>query len=141
MLQLLVYCGLRRTVLSKLHRQDIIKSELIKNGSIEIKYSVRARNAKGSKTRVISVKDSVGKSLYDYAQSLDTVHLFPGKKPGEPLGSQSCANRIKTIAKKIGKPEISPHWFRHFMATNSLYNGANLVDVSKALGHSSVQVN
>ena len=39
-LQLLVYAGLRRTVLSKLLRTDIVRTELIKNGDIEFKYSV-----------------------------------------------------------------------------------------------------
>ena len=41
---------------------------------------------------------------------------------------------------KIGKPEVSCHWCRHFFATISLHAGANLVDVSRALGHSSVAV-
>ena len=84
-------------------------------------------------------KDSVGKSLWDYAQSCKTEHLFCGKNGGH-LSSGAVANRIKTLAKKIGRPEISCHWFRHFFATVSLHAGANLVDVSKALGHSSVQV-
>ena len=138
-LQLLTYCGLRRTVLSKLLRSDIVRTELIKNGSTEFKYSVKARDAKGGKSRTIGVKDSVGKSLWDYAQSCKTEHLFCGKNGGH-LSSGAVANRIKTLAKKIGRPEISCHWFRHFFATVSLHAGANLVDVSKSLGHSSVQV-
>ena len=36
-LQLLVYAGLRRTVLSKLLRTDIVRTELIKDGDIEFK--------------------------------------------------------------------------------------------------------
>ena len=111
-LQLLTYCGLRRTVLSKLLRSDIVRTELIKNGSIEFKYSVKARDAKGGKSRTIGVKDSVGKSLWDYAQSCKTEYLFCGKNGGH-LSSGAVANRIKTLAKKIGKPEISCHWFRH----------------------------
>tara|TARA_B110000285_G_C15043355_1_gene572984 strand:+ start:99 stop:1193 length:1095 start_codon:yes stop_codon:yes gene_type:complete len=139
LLQLLTYCGLRRTVLSKLLRSDIVRTELIKNGSTEFKYSVKARDAKGGKNRTIGVKDSVGKSLWDYAQSCKTEYLFCGKNGGH-LSDGAVANRIKTLAKKIGRPEISCHWFRHFFATVSLHAGANLVDVSKALGHSSVQV-
>ena len=138
-LQLLVYCGLRRTVLSKLLRSDIVRTEFIKNGESEFKYLVKARDAKGGKNRTIGVKTSVGQSLYDYSSSLTTEYLFPGKKDGH-LGGMAVANRIKTLAKKVGKPEISMHWGRHAFASWSLHAGANLVDVSKALGHSTVAV-
>jgi len=138
-LQLLVYAGLRRTVLSKLLRSDIVRTEFSKHGESEFRYSVKARDAKGGKNRTIGIKTDVGRSLYDYAASLTTEYLFPGKDDGH-LGSSAVANRIKTLAKKIGKPEISCHWGRHFFASNALHAGANLVDVSKVLGHSSVQV-
>ena len=138
-LQLLVYAGLRRTVLSKLLRTDIIRTELIKDGDIEFKYSVKARDAKGGKNRTIGIKTDVGRSLWDFAQSCSTEYLFPGNKDGH-LGGRAIASRIKTLAKRIGKPEVSCHWMRHFFATISLHAGANLVDVSRALGHSSVAV-
>ena len=138
-LQLFVYAGLRRTVLSKLLRSDIVRTEFSKNGKSDFRYSVKARDAKGGKNRTIGIKTDVGRSLYDYAASLTTEYLFPGKDDGH-LGSGAVANRIKTLAKKVGKPEISCHWLRHFMASASLHAGANLVDVSKALGHSSVAV-
>ena len=138
-LQLFVYAGLRRTVLSKLLRSDIVRTEFSKNGQVDFRYSVKARDAKGGKNRTIGIKTDVGRSLYDYAASLTTEYLFPGKDDGH-LGSSAVANRIKTLAKKVGKPEISCHWLRHFMASASLHAGANLVDVSKALGHSSVAV-
>lgn len=138
-LQLLVYAGLRRTVLSKLLRSDIVRTEFSKNGQVDFRYSVKARDAKGGKNRTIGLKTDVGRSLYDYAASLTTEYLFPGKKDGH-LGGMAVANRIKTLAKKVGRPEISCHWARHFFASNALHAGANLVDVSKILGHSSVQI-
>jgi len=138
-LQLFVYAGLRRTVLSKLLRSDIVRTEFSKSGESEFRYSVKARDAKGGKNRTIGLKSDVGRSLYDYASSLTTEYLFPGKKDGH-LGSGAVAIRMKVLAKKVGKPEISCHWMRHAFATWSLHAGANLVDVSKALGHSSVAV-
>jgi integrase len=98
-LQLLAYCGLRLTILSRLLRSDIVRTELIKNGSTEFKYSVKAKGAKGGKNRTIGVKDSVGKSLWGYAQSCKTEHLFCGKNGGH-LSSGAVANRIKILAKK-----------------------------------------
>ena len=100
---------------------------------------MKARDAKGGKNRTIGLKSDVGRSLYDYASSLTTEYLFPGKKDGH-LGSGAVAIRMKVLAKKVGKPEISCHWMRHAFATWSLHAGANLVDVSKALGHSSCAV-
>jgi len=138
-LQLLVYAGLRRTVLSKLLRSDIVRTEFSKNGESDFRYSVKARDAKGGKNRTIGLKTDVGRSLYDYSASLTTEYLFPGKKDGH-LGSNAVAIRIKVLARKVGKPEISCHWMRHAFATWSLHAGANLVDVSKALGHSSCAV-
>jgi site-specific recombinase XerD len=109
-LQLLTYCGLRLTVCTKLLRTDIQRTELVDDrGTTIYKYSVKARNAKGGKNRTIGIKTSVGKSLWDFAQTCTTEYLFPGTNGGH-LGSQSIGNRVKTLAKKIGKPEISPHW-------------------------------
>ena len=111
-LQLLCYCGLRRTVCAKLLRTDIVRTELVDDGGNTVyKYSVKARNAKGGKNRTIGIKTSVGKSLWDFAQTRTTEYLFPGKKGGH-LGSDCINSRIKTLARKIGKPEISCHWFR-----------------------------
>ena len=138
-MQLFVYAGLRRTVLSKLLRSDIVRTEFSKNGESDFRYSVKARDAKGGKNRTIGLKSDVGCSLYKYSSSLTTEYLFPGKKDGH-LGSGAVAIRMKVLAKKVGKPEISCHWMRHAFATWSLHAGANLVDVSKALGHSSCAV-
>ena len=40
------------------------------------------------------------------------------------MHSQSISGRIKRMAKhkSIGRPEISAHYFRHFMASNALHN-------------------
>ena len=62
--------------------------------------------------------------------------MFPGRNPARPLSIGAVAARIKTLARKIGCPEISCHWFRHFYATTSLQNGCDLASLSKQLGHS-----
>ena len=66
--------------------------------------------------------------------------MFPGQNPARPLSIGAVAARIKTLARKIGCPEISCHWFRHFYATTSLQNGCDLASLSKQLGHSGVHV-
>ena len=135
MLQVLTYGGVRITALSRLHATDIKEEEHQANGTITKSYKIHIRNGKGGKSRFVPLKASVGADLYAYAQSLDTMYLFPGQKEGKPMNSQSISNRIKRIARKIGQPQISCHFFRHFMASNALHAGGNLADISKALGH------
>ena len=137
-LAVLTYGGLRITALSNLHCNDIKMEEHQANSKITKSYKIKVRLAKGGKSRTIAIKASVGANLFAYAQSLTTVHLFPGRIPGKPLASSSISMRIKRIAKKLGKPDISAHYFRHFMASSALHAGGNLVDISKALGHANV---
>ena len=112
LIAILTYGGLRITALSNLHVNDIKMEEHQANGLITKSYKIKIRNAKGGKSRTIGIKASVGANLYAYAQSLTTTHLFPGKVPGKPLASSSISQRIKRIAKKLGKPDISAHYFR-----------------------------
>ena len=111
-LAVLTYGGLRITALSNLHCNDIKMEEHQANGLITKSYKIKVRLAKGGKSRTIGIKASVGANLYAYAQSLTTVHLFPGRIPGKPLASSSISMRIKRIAKKLGQPAISAHYFR-----------------------------
>ena len=46
--------------------------------------------------------------------------------------------RVKRIAKKVGLPHVSSHFFRHFFCSNALHNGASIADVQSQLGHSSI---
>jgi integrase/recombinase XerD len=137
LLQILVYGGLRITALSKLKVADVKCDENQKDGEVTKSYKIHIRLGKGGKSRYCPLKRDVGASLYEWAQSLGTTYLFASKK-GEHLHPQSLSARIKLLAKKIGKPEISCHYFRHFLASNALHNGGNLVDISKMLGHSSI---
>lgn len=144
-LQVLTYAGLRLTACCSLKRTDIHRVEGANSKACAPKaktysYFLRVRKAKGGKTRKIYLKGTIGKSLYDYAQTVKSTYLFPGKKTGSHISATAIYCRIKTLGKKISKPEISPHWFRHFFASYSLANGAPLVSVSRTMGHSSVNV-
>ena len=134
MLQVLTYAGLRITALSRLHAADIKCDEHAGLGGVITKsYKIHVRNGKGGKDRYCPLNKKVGEHLYQYAQSLNTTYLFPGKKAGKPLHSQSISGRIKRMAKAVGKPEISAHFFRHFMASNALHNVSERVSFNAAL--------
>ena len=134
MIALLTYAGLRIKVLSRLKCADIKKDEVQNDGAIVKSYKVHVRDGKGGKDRYCGLKREVGEKLYAYAQSLNSTYLFPGRKENRPMHSQSLSDRIKTMAKheSIGRPEISAHYFRHFMASNALHNVRDVFLVSVA---------
>jgi len=145
-LQLLAYGGLRRGVLSKLKKTDIKCTTLQQNGQIEKSYKIHVRNGKGSgplgKSRYVPLKASIGEHIYNYAQGLNSIYLFPGKKPGSHLCANSIALRIKKIAKSdaVKQPQISCHFFRHWLATTLCHAKVDVATISKILGHSSIGV-
>jgi integrase/recombinase XerD len=137
-LQLLAYAGVRRTALSRIACNDIIKSENQNGTTIDTTYSVRLRKTKGNKSRRVKLNDKVGKWLYDYARSLGTVYLFPSKVGNGNKHPGTLAQKIKRIAKKVGLPYVSMHHFRHFYCSQSLHSGADLATVQEQMGHSSI---
>ena len=55
------------------------------------------------------------------------------------LSRQQVFRIVKTTARKAKiDPLPSPHWFRHSSSRHALDNGANLFEISKTLGHSSL---
>ena len=130
----LLFVGLRIGALSSLACSDVIKTDVQNN----VNYKIRVRCGKGQKTRLVHVKKSIGENIWQYAQSLNSVHLFPSKvKPGQCLNKQSLSNRIKRLAKAIKKPEISAHFLRHYFASSCSHAGMSLANIQHAMGHSS----
>ena len=120
-LQCLAYGGLRRRACSELMKTDVKKVDHQKNGEVISNYSIFIRCGKGSKSRMVPLKKSIGRSLYMYASSLNSIYLFPGKKPGTHLNAQTIANRIKKMAIQIGSPAVSCHFFVSFYRTHNIY--------------------
>ena len=98
-LQILAYGGLRRGALSSLKKEDIKCTEFQKDGIIIKSYKIHVRDGKGGKARYVPMHPKIGANIYSYAQSLNSVYLFPGWKQGTHLTANSIAMRIKRIAK------------------------------------------
>lgn len=62
------------------------------------------------------------------------------KKDGTPLIPVSFNNYLYRFGKKYGFPGIHPHTLRHTMASLSIANGADIVSVSKKLGHAKTSI-
>jgi integrase len=59
---------------------------------------------------------------------------------GAPLMHANLWRSFKGLMKRLGLPGLSPHTCRHTAATNMLYAGVPLPEVSSILGHAGVEV-
>jgi len=60
---------------------------------------------------------------------------------GQRLTTRTLRGIIKGLLRDLDldDPRLSAHSFRHFFATNSLSNGADVYSVSRAMGHASIE--
>ena len=139
MLQIGVYGGLRISEIAALATCDIVATEHQSSSNTTTSYSVRVRCGKNSKTRLVSLKKSVGLNIWTYAQSLTTKYLFPSPRNSDThMHSQSLGCRLKRLFRKIGQPQGSAHFLRHYFASSSCHNGMDIASIQAALGHSSI---
>ena len=56
------------------------------------------------------------------------------------MNPQAPTSYLIRFGKKYNLPGIHPHALRHTMATISIVNGADIVSISKKLGHSNTSI-
>ena len=56
------------------------------------------------------------------------------------MNPQAPTAYLERFGKKYGFPTIHPHALRHTMASLSIANGADVVSISKKLGHAEVSI-
>lgn len=100
---------------------------------------------KGKKHRVsfLNAKAEVALIKYLETRDDDCEYLFVTvKKPYRNLGKDAIERIVRNIAHRasdnVGK-HITPHILRHTFSTQALQNGMPIADVSKLLGHESVE--
>lgn len=100
---------------------------------------------KGSRERVIQIcQPAIIRALEDYL-SHTAYHGTESTRPlflnlrGEALDAQSVRASIKTLAREAGiNKRITPHTFRHTLATLLLEEGVDIKYIQTILGHSSL---
>ena len=137
MLSLYYGCGLRRNEGISLNVEDILFDKSL----------IFIRNGKGRKQRYVPMSEEVMKNIENYiiyqrGEHLKTKNIksllltIRGKRPEKA----SLGYRFKTILKRseINK-NISLHALRHSIATHLLQSGMSLENISKFLGHKSLE--
>ena len=70
---------------------------------------------------------------------VDRGRVF-ARPSGEWIVPEQLSKAVKSLAGRVGYPEMPVHTLRHFHASVMLETGHNIVVVSKRLGHSNVSI-
>lgn len=100
---------------------------------------------KGDKERVIQIADSEILGLLqqyynEYKEKIDCNGYFFINRLGKRFTEQSIREMIKKYSKLAGiETKITPHMFRHSVATYLIEEGADISCIQRILGHSSIK--
>ncbi len=126
MIRTMINTGLRITELCHLQWCDLRDNLLTVKG-------------KGDRTRVLTLSSDLLRDILWLYRPYFT-YIFSTRN-GKPISRSNVHNFLKKYLRKAGLNEnISCHWLRHTFASTALANGADLLLVSKGLGHSNISV-
>jgi integrase/recombinase XerD len=100
-------------------------------------------NGKGAKIRTVYLSETSVKQLKGYVTKLNGEYLFPVNRSDADLPHHSrryFEDRLAELCKEAGIERITPHQLRHYFATHTLSNGADVKAVSEMLGHADVGI-
>uniref|UniRef100_A0A7C6EDY2 Integrase n=1 Tax=candidate division WOR-3 bacterium TaxID=2052148 RepID=A0A7C6EDY2_UNCW3 len=104
--------------------------------------AIQIKKGKNNKPRIVFFSTETRRALRSYAKSRhDDVPYVWVTAEGQPLTYWGVISLLKRRAKEAGLSQTpSPHDFRRGSALTMLRNGADVVSVSRLLGHSGLQV-
>lgn len=132
MVNLLLNTGLRVGELCELRLSDLTLGER--------KGSVLVRSGKGRKQRSVALMNEARKDLAEWLgvrPQVSSDYLFVGQR-GEPLRPRIVQRVVARYAAEAELEEVTPHTLRHTFSKSLLDSGASLVEVSRLLGHKSL---
>ena len=132
---LMMAAGLRREEVASVGFTDIIKQD---------KRYVLNVTGKGAKSRVVPISDRLAEAIIDWQFLIDTEGLIlrslgRNKEPRESISTTGLYNIVQKRGKMIGKPALQPHDLRRTYAELGRRAGVTISQISKLLGHSSIE--
>lgn len=105
---------------------------------------VYIKDGKGGKDRIVPLGEKAKIAILKWLEvrnsfiKTDEHALFLSAR-GDRLSSRQISNRVKHLARKLGKGmHLSPHMFRHSMATHILESSQDIRSVQELLGHADI---
>lgn len=122
------------------------RCHICRNAQYTVETGTYITTPKNSKSRTIYLTDISLPALREWRKEQQKLFFRLGipnrgfcftQDNGEMMNPQAPTAHLRLFGKKYNLPGIHPHALRHTMATISIANGADVVSVSKKLGHSS----
>ena len=111
-------------------------TKVFKNSEGDKSYAITSPKSKSS-VRTISILPELSKDIKELQRDATGDFMFGGRDPISRTGITRVFNKGIEIS---GVPSIRIHDLRHTHASILISNGANIVAVSKRLGHSKVDM-
>jgi integrase/recombinase XerD len=127
-----------RTIMEVLYSTGLRASELCSLKWTDIdtdQGTIRVRDGKGGKDRIVVFNGTVTKQLAVYEESLNGQHV----DRVFPIHRKTVWMIVKRCAKATGLSWVTPHTLRHTFATHLLNGGANTRDIQELLGHARLE--
>jgi len=133
-INLLLFCGFRRSELLNLQLRDVdFENKMI---------TVRAETCKSDRLRVIPMHSQVILCLKDYLkerQKYTTPYLIVSRNYDGKLGNHGLKHLFVKISESSGI-KFHTHQFRHTFAVNFLKSSNNLAKLKQLLGHTDISM-
>lgn len=148
MVLFMIDSGCRRGEVAGLKWEEINfqtgKVTICRNAQYTKEKGVYISTPKNHKSREIIINAPVLQVLKEWRKQQALLYFSKGQttggycftqNEGEILNPNTITAYIRQFGKKYNLPGMHPHALRHTMATISIANGADVVSVSKKLGH------
>ena len=139
-----------RAILEILYSTGIRRSELVRLNVADFSFGTQELvivDGKGRKDRVLPVGEYACHFTEAYLKLIRTWQvrsevekaLFVTRSSGARLSLRTIAQIVERAVKRCGiEKRVTPHSFRHTMATHMLRNKADLRHIQALLGHASI---